>query len=208
MVDPDPDPALDHISSRLLLKSNLITTATSQPLRFILIALSPCLLLLPMLQDASYQDMIVQLKQSLSAPAWDPEDWQWRPQFLPSTRLPSLSHQPPSEVGRSKDSKDETHQPADVAAASRNEGLQTLSEPAVVSPATTPQSPGRNTPEPAHGSDSTPPGAVPSSLLVQLLNSQAELETPRQALSALQDTSRLGAYQRAIEAALATQPGE
>ena len=160
------------------------------------------------MQDASYQDMIIQLKQSLSAPAWDPEDWQWRPHFIPSTRLPPLIYQPSSEVGRSEDSKDEIHQPAYAAAASHNEVLRTPSEPAVVSPATTPASPGSNTPEPTHGGDSTPPGAVSSSLLVHLLNSQAELEMPRQALNALQDMGRLGAYQRAIEAALAAQPGK
>jgi hypothetical protein len=155
--------------------------------------------------------MLSQLKQSLSAPTWEPEDWHWRPHFLPPSRLPTLSPLLTKPIGRTLQSDSPvpgsdgpergpsvSSRPSDNPAAERN------GNPAPGS------IPNGDITSPLH--DDIGPSAAgvapPPAFLVHLINSQAELEMPRRALAALQDSNRLAAYQQAIESALKNHPGE
>ena len=143
-------------------------------------------MLFPREQEAARQDTLAQLKQSLSAPAWDPEDQEWRPLFLPHSRLPS---EPPTALQRTKPGPCQNHD-----AGGNHER----------------QHQGSCGPEPL---ESWPmlgprPDAATSQTLRHYLNRQAELEQPRQALRALQDPARMEAYRMALTAALVQKSGE
>ena len=129
-------------------------------------------------QEAARQDTLTQLKQSLSAPAWDPEDQEWRPLFLPHSRLPS---EPPTASQQHHDA-----------------GGSQRKHPGSCGP----ELPGS---WPMLGPH---PDAATLQTLRHYLNRQAELEQPRQALRALQDPARTEAYRLALMATLIQKPGE
>ena len=138
-------------------------------------------------QEAARQDTLAQLKQSLSAPAWDPEDQEWRPLFLPHSRLPS---EPPPASQQPDLGPFHSYHDA--------EGNHQRPHPGSFGP----ELPGS---WPILGPR---PDAVAMQTLCHYLNRQAELEQPRQALRALQDPARTEAYRLALMATLIQKPGD
>ena len=126
---------------------------------------------------------MAQLRQSLAAPPWVPEDWEWRPTVIPDiARLPHSAAVGPVSA-------------ADLAA----EGDCTID----------PTSGGSQEQHRGTASNSPTSGAQPAlvATLASLLSAQAELESPRRAVAAIQDQGRYEAYRRAITTALEDRPG-
>ena len=127
--------------------------------------------------------MTSQMRQSLAAPPWDPEDWEWRPTVLGTdvTRLPSPAPSRGQLSSLSSNSKRSAEEGQESSKAAAGDSCNVPS--------------GRKA-----ASDAL-------QLLVPFLNAQAELEAPRRAVAALQDRGKMDAYHRAIASALRARPG-
>jgi hypothetical protein len=155
--------------------------------------------------------MVRQFEQTMAAPEWGPEDWEWRPTFLAGSRLPP----PPPELppvlsgvpGCNEECSDTTATvgpaatattlPADAADGSDSSSSSSSKASAATAAAAGPAK--------LVAAVTAPTAAM--KLLVPLLNAMSDLEQPKQALAALRDGARLAAYGTALAHALAQRPG-